>query len=303
MKKTLKIGVTGINAVDNPGPGVGVARSLKEAGDFDVKIVGLAYDAMEPGVYMDWVVDAAFIVPHPSCGETYLERLLEIKRAYGLDFIIQILDAELPLYIRNASMLADHGIGTFLPDMEQFHMRGKDHLAKMAENIGVKLPKTEVVMTVDQLVGAVNEVGLPAMIKGCFYQAYRAETIHEAVNYYHKLAATWGYPIIVQEMVKGDELNVVGVGDGEGGNFGLVAAKKVFVTQPGKMWAGVTVKHEGMLKAAADFVSRFKWRGPFELACMVDKDDVYLIRSESALPGLVVLRDRSRDQSSGANDA
>src|ERR1700759_485400 len=104
--KTLKIGVTGINAVDNPGPGVGVARSLKEAGDFDVKIVGLAYDAMEPGVYMDWVVDAAFIVPHPSCsGETYLERLLEIKRTYGLDFIIPNLDAELPLYIRNASVL------------------------------------------------------------------------------------------------------------------------------------------------------------------------------------------------------
>ena len=29
--KQLKIGVTGINAVDNPGPGIGVARSLKEA--------------------------------------------------------------------------------------------------------------------------------------------------------------------------------------------------------------------------------------------------------------------------------
>jgi len=26
----LKIGVSGINAVDNPGPGIGVAKSLKE---------------------------------------------------------------------------------------------------------------------------------------------------------------------------------------------------------------------------------------------------------------------------------
>jgi len=52
---TIYVGVSGINAVDNPGPGIGVARSLKEDPELEVKVVGLAYDAMEPGVYMDWV--------------------------------------------------------------------------------------------------------------------------------------------------------------------------------------------------------------------------------------------------------
>ena len=55
--KDLAIGVSGINAVDNPGPGVGVARSLKEDTSLNARIIGLAYDAMEPGIYMDWVVD------------------------------------------------------------------------------------------------------------------------------------------------------------------------------------------------------------------------------------------------------
>jgi carbamoyl-phosphate synthase large subunit len=283
--KTLHVGVTGINAIDNPGPGIGVARSLKEAQDLDVKIVGLAYDAMEPGIYMDWVVDAAFILPHPSCsGQTYLDRLLEIKNSYGLEIIIPNLDAELPLYIKHASALGDAGIGTFLPDMDQFRLRGKDQLAAMAEKIGVKLPKTKVVTTIDQLIGAVHEVGLPAMVNGCFYQAYRANTLQEALNHYHTLIATWGYPIVVQQVVKGDELNVVGLGDGNGGNLGLVAAKKIFVTELGKMWAGVTVKHAEMLRAAADFVSAYKWRGPFELECMVDKDDVYLIEVNPRFP-------------------
>ncbi len=282
---TIKIGVTGINAIDNPGPGIGVARSLKEAKDLDVKIVGLAYDAMEPGVYMDWVVDAAFIVPHPSCsGQTYIDRLLQIKNTYGLDFIIPNLDAELPLYIKQASELADIGIGTFLPDMEQFRLRGKDQLSILAQKIGVKLPRTHVVTNADQLVSAVTDVGLPAMVKGCFYQAYKSHTVQEALSHYHQLVATWGYPIIVQQTVKGDELNVVGLGDGNGGNLGLVAAKKVFVTQLGKMWAGVTVKHEPMLQAASDFVSKFKWRGPFELECMVDRDDMYLIEVNPRFP-------------------
>ncbi|MGK5091422.1 hypothetical protein WDW89_05305 [Deltaproteobacteria bacterium TL4] len=51
------VGVSGINAVDNPGPGVGVARSLKEDPELNIKIVGLGYDAMEPGYYMDWLMD------------------------------------------------------------------------------------------------------------------------------------------------------------------------------------------------------------------------------------------------------
>ena len=40
--KDLAIGISGINAVDNPGPGVGVARSLKEAADLRARIIGLA---------------------------------------------------------------------------------------------------------------------------------------------------------------------------------------------------------------------------------------------------------------------
>ena len=51
------VAVSGINAVDNPGPGVAVARSLKEDEELAVQVAGLAYDAMEPGIYMDWVVD------------------------------------------------------------------------------------------------------------------------------------------------------------------------------------------------------------------------------------------------------
>ena len=99
----LYIGVSGINAVDNPGPGVGVARSLKEDGELPVRIVGLAYDAMEPGIYMDWVIDKSFILPYPSGdGDAFLQRLLYIKQHHGLDVVIPNLDAELPLYIKHA---------------------------------------------------------------------------------------------------------------------------------------------------------------------------------------------------------
>ena len=281
----IVVGVSGINAVDNPGPGIGVARSLKEAEDLNVKIVGLAYDAMEPGVYMDWVVDKSFIMPYPSGGgETHLERLLYIKGTYGLDFVIPNLDAELPVYIQYADRLAENGIGTFLPDMEQFRLRGKDRLIEIADKIDINLPRTKVVSSLDMFVSAVEEIGLPVMVKGSFYKAYRSYTTQEAVAHYHEIVAEWGYPVIVQEVVAGDELNVVGLGDGQGEALGLVGIKKASVTSLGKIWTGMTIRNEPMLEAAEKFVREFRWKGPFELECIVGGGEIHLIEVNPRFP-------------------
>lgn len=281
----LIVGVSGINAVDNPGPGIGVARSLKEAADLNVTIVGLAYDAMEPGIYMDWVVDKSYIMPYPSGGgEAYIDRLLYIKRTHGLDFVIPNLDAELPVFIHYADVLHAHGIGTFLPGMEQFRLRGKDRLQELAENIHVLLPRTKVVTSHEALGAAIEALGLPVMVKGIFYKAYRAATLTEAHRHFDHIAAEFGYPIIVQEVISGDELNVVGLGDGEGKTLGLVGLKKIMITALGKVWTGVTIKHERMQEAAEQFVAHYKWRGPFELECMLKDGDVYLIEINPRFP-------------------
>ena len=284
------VGVSGINAVDNPGPGIGVARGLKEDPDLDVEIVGFAYDAMEPGIYMDWVVDKSYIMPYPSGeGEAFFDRLLHIKSTHGLDCVIPNLDAELPFYIRFADRMAENGIRTFVPDMTQYRLRGKDKLGEIADRIGVALPATEVVTSLDRLTRAVEKIGLPVMVKGCFYKAFCANTMQQAVTRYNHLVAEWGYPVIVQEVLKGDELNVIGVGDGEGGSLGQVAVKKVWVTALGKMWTGVTIKNERLLGAAERFVKECNWRGPFELECIAAADKIYLIEINPRFPAWAYL--------------
>jgi carbamoyl-phosphate synthase large subunit len=281
----LIVGVSGINAVDNPGPGIGVARSLKEAADPRVMIVGLAYDAMEPGIYMDWVVDKSYVMPYPSGGgEAYVDRLLHIKRTHGLDFVIPNLDVELPVFIHYADVLEANGIGTFLPGMAQFRLRGKDRLEELACAIGIRVPRTKVVASHEALASAVAELGVPVMVKGIYYKAQRASTLGEAHRHCELVAAEFGYPVIVQEVVVGDELNVVGLGDGEGAMLGAVGLKKIMTTALGKVWTGVTVRHERMLAAAERFVARYKWRGPFELECMLRGDDIYLIEINPRFP-------------------
>ena len=70
------------------------------------------------------------------------------------------------------------------------------------------------------------------MVKGSLYKAYKAHTMPQAMGYFNKIAAEWGYPIIVQQVVSGEEMNVVGVGDGEGGMIGQVGIKKNDHHQP-----------------------------------------------------------------------
>ena len=85
-------------------------------------------------------------------------------------------------------------------------------------------------------------------------------------------------------MVTGDELNVVAVGDGKGGLLGQVAAKKLLITSLGKMWTAVSIRNEKMLDATRRFVKHYKWKGPFELECIVDGDTVYLIEINPRFP-------------------
>jgi carbamoyl-phosphate synthase large subunit len=282
------VAVSGINAADNPGPGVGIARSLKEDTDLQVKIVGLAYDAMEPGIYIDWLMDRSFVVPYPAGGgEGYLDRLFEIQDRYGLDWVIPSLDAELPLYIKYADRLAARGIRTFLPSMDQFRLRGKDRLDEIAQRLDIQIPETKAVASEESLHDAIEEIGFPVMLKGVYYQAYTARNMLEAAGHYRQLVSEWGYPIIVQKMISGDELNVVGIGDGEGNALGLVGVRKTSVTSLGKVWSAVTVRNVPMLTAAENFVEQFRWRGPFELECIISEGDMYLIEINPRFPAWV----------------
>src|SRR4051812_19777884 len=103
--KELKIGISGINATDNPGPGVAAARSLKES-DPEISLYGLSYDVHDPGNYLTELFTNSFLMPFPSKGWVpYMTALREIQSKCGLNAFIPCLDAELPLLIRNQNEL------------------------------------------------------------------------------------------------------------------------------------------------------------------------------------------------------
>jgi|AACY02.10.fsa_nt_gi Predicted ATP-grasp enzyme len=82
-KPTYTIAVTGLNAIDSLGPGVSVIRGLRDAASFNLRIIGIAYETLEPGMYMRELVDKVYITDKGKAwaGVTLDDpKLLEITR-------------------------------------------------------------------------------------------------------------------------------------------------------------------------------------------------------------------------------
>jgi len=107
-KLKLTIAVTGLSNTDNPGPGIPVIRGILESDEIEARIIGLAYENLEPGIYMPGMIDKAYMIPYPSAGtEAYMERIIEIHQKDPIDLIIPNLDAELYTFMKSESKLKE----------------------------------------------------------------------------------------------------------------------------------------------------------------------------------------------------
>lgn len=291
----LTIAVTGMNAVDNPGPGVPVVRSLREAYSSNLRIVGLCYGSLEPGAYMNDIVDASYLLPYPHEGEeTMFNRLSYIQQQEHIDVLIPNLDAELFPFIQLSDRLRSLGIRMVLPTNEQFELRQKDKLSLMAESMKINVPRYLACHSFQEYQNHLSkfpsDFQYPVVVKGRYYEAYVAQNYAQVETHFNHLAMKWGYPVIVQQFVAGTEFNVVGNGDGRGNLISMVAMRKMFVTEKGKAWSGITVEDEALQRFAADFVKATSWHGPFELELMKGEEGVfYLIEVNPRFPAWVYL--------------
>ena len=283
----LNIAVTGLNAVDNPGPGVPVIRCIRAAGEFRGRIIGIAYDRLDPGIYMDGVCDHVYLMPYPSEGmDVIRERLEYIHARTPIDVIIPTLDAELNTYLNLAPVLEKMGIRSFLPDRAAPEIRSKTKLEKLREQHGIRVPKGRSITETAAIYRLEEDFSFPLMVKGQFYDAYIAYSTMEVEHYFRMLSDKWGLPVVVQERIMGEEYDVVAVGDGRGGLIGAVPMKKMQLTDKGKAWGGITIADPRLRTFVEEVVSRLKWRGPCEIEVIKSKQDheYYLIEINPRFP-------------------
>jgi len=278
-KPKYTIAVTGLNAIDSPGPGLAVIMALREAKSFDVKIIGLSYETLEPVIFMHDQVDKTYSIPYPSSGiDVLVERLTYINEQENLDFLFPNFDAELFNFIKLESRFeAELGIKMVLPSLEQFEARHKVNLYEYGKEHNIRVPASKMVFTPAEVEKSIEEINFPMVVKGKFYDAKIAYNLAQAVQYFHKINAQWGLPVIVQQFVHGTEVNVCGIGNGNGVLLGAVPMRKLYITDKGKAWAGVTIADDKLISETENLVKATKWRGPFELEYIKTVDEEYYL--------------------------
>jgi len=290
-KKKIVIAVTALNAIDSPGPGVAVIRAIRECPDLNVRIIGFSYESLEPGLYMHDLVDKSYQIPYPSAGtDSLMARILEIHEIENLDLIIPNFDAELFNFIKLREKLSAMGIHTFLPDLAPFEARDKIKLFEFGKKNGLMVPADKVIFEAKDLAEVAEELDYPMVVKGKFYDAIIVNTLEQAQKAYYKIQAKWGLPIIVQEFISGTEINIAALGDGEGNAISVIPMRKLYITDKGKAWAGITLDDSKYIELARKFIQVTKWRGGCELEIMQTSDGKpYIMEVNPRFPAWIYL--------------
>ena len=276
----ITIAVTGMNAKpDNPGPGLAVARCLRLAHGENVRIIGLGYDVLDAGLYLKELCDAAYLLPYPSAGEQELmDRMHYIQQQETIDVLIPCLDAELLSFSRLHLEFEHLGIRMLIPDVAQLRDRNKDRLGELARNAGIRYPETKNITSADFFYRCHDDNWTyPMVVKGIFYDATIVNNADEGAAAFRQVAASWGYPVLVQRYVEGHEVNLTAVGDGKGELLGAVMMRKQAVTDKGKAWSCITIEDRQLEHDALKLVQALQWAGPLEVEMLKESDGQYLL--------------------------
>mgnify|MGYP001047856087 CR=1 FL=1 len=290
-KKQITVALSGLNNIDNPGPGIPVIRGIRESNIFEPRIIGLAYENLEPGAYMHNLVNKTYKVPYPSDGvDALIERIRYINDIEKIDVLIPNFDSELFTFMKSADILKTMGIATFLPTLKQFEERHKSNLPKFGKKYNVKVPFSIALTNINDIDNLTDDFEYPVVVKGKFYDANIAYSKEQALIYFNKISSKWGLPIIIQEFIKGIEVNVVALGDGKGNTIGAVPMRKQYITDKGKAWSGITLGNKNMLDLTHKIITDTQWRGGMELELIkTSENELYLIEINPRLPAWVYL--------------
>lgn len=270
MSRPLTIAITGLDTKQNPYPGPAVARALRQDEEFrQARIIGLTYDVACTGNYRSDLFDAVHMSAYPSDTEALImSRLKMIHAQDPIDALIPALDTEIATFARLAGALGEMGIKTLLPSEAVIKARQKSNLWHLGSTLGIHVPRTVVLNSLKQLKHELEGMAYPVVIKGHMVDAVLCDDEEEAEAAYMRLLAEWGYPVLLQERVSGEEFDVAMLCDHDHNAVGMVPMKKFGISDQGKAFSGVTIEYPELAAWARETVKKLQWVGPCELEIM-----------------------------------
>jgi carbamoyl-phosphate synthase large subunit len=288
----ITVAISGMSVAGTLAPGMPVLRALRSEPQFRGRLVGFSYDPLDPPNYDGELLSHSFLFPFPMYGpQRLLARLTEIHARVPLTAIIPTLDSELANYIQIEPELRALGIATVLPSAEAFNLRAKTELPGIAERTGLRVPHSVAADSLAEALRLSQDFTYPFVVKGNLHGATVVQVGAQLAPAVEEHASRWGYPVVLQEYVRGVEYDVAALGDGVGELLGAVPMKKLQLDDRGKAWGAITVDDPELVAAARSVVKGLRWAGPLELELMRKEGtgEPYLIELNPRFPAWIHL--------------
>lgn len=288
----LTVAISGMSVAGTLAPGLPVVRALRSEPQFRGRLVGFSYDPLDPPNYDGELLSHSFLFPFPMYGpERLLLRINQVHARVPLTAIIPTLDSELANYIQIEPELRALGIRVLLPSAEAFNLRSKTELPGIAERTGLRVPHSVAAASLAEALQLSREFSYPFVVKGNLHGATVVHAGAQLTAAIEEHASRWGYPVVLQEYVRGVEYDVAALADAQGRLLGAVPMKKLQLDDRGKAWGAITVDDPELIEAARRVVEGLRWAGPLELELM-RKDgsgEPYLIELNPRFPAWIHL--------------
>ncbi len=293
MNRQHPVAVTGLHAADNPSPGVAVARCLVAAGR---PVVGCCYSAIETGGHVPGVFERVYRLRRPQeVGiEAFLARLSEVLSESQAEAVIPTLEPEIMIFAKHRRRFETLGVRCLLADPDSLERTRKQALAEVGRKCGFRVPKLHPASTLKEARRKARKIGLPLVLKGAWYEAYRIEYLDEVPALFRKLRRRWGLPVLLQPCAVGIEAVVACLCDRPGHLARSVSLRKLGMSDQGTTWCGVTFRNEALLEACRGLLAELEWLGPCEVEVLMDDHSgmITLIEINSRFPSWIAISEQ-----------
>jgi len=256
----MTVYISGVHSGPNPSPGVGTARSLRDAYP-DATLVAVDYSNESSGIHHAVFDDVLIFRPwdelHLDAHAEQIRDLLDEGALWisGLDLEVGWLSQQLR---GNASAL--------IPSREAFNQTRKPDISA-ANGLPAEIPSAIEAFGQDtEIERFCQRHDWRVWVKGPTYDSEAASTWKEVVTARKKLSDTWSTrDTIIQSHIDGHEVSI-SLSAYRGKVLEVVCMKKRVVTESGKTWAG---KIESISKdfrsSLEEVITELGWTGGCEL--------------------------------------
>lgn len=281
---TLKVYVSGVHSGDNPSPGLGVARSIREAFPNAV-IIGIDYSPLSSGLHLDVFND---VIVNVSWDKLELEHHREWLRSLLDDgYLIPTLDAE-TWWIAKVMGRHPRLLAPSLEALTKISKLSLEILINETKSPFKPIPTLKVRgLSEDSIYEFCCRYGWDVWVKGVFHDAIRVSSWREYLHASKLLKSLWR-ELIIQSNIKGYEKGIAFVAY-EGQLLDSVMMTKLHKTGMGKTWTGrIEAVPSHINEWLKNLVSTLRWTGGGEIEFISDdEDNLWLLEINPRFPAWI----------------